>query len=215
MDPSGGPQGIPVDDLIDGLAGIKKMAFKVGALFPKRLSVTCLTRGGQAAVAVFFALAILSVLVRAGFRLRARQPLTLDDYLVFAAAILLSGGTGLLYNICDNLYLSSAIHLDQPITLHLGSQSIADLIDAVRGYRSYLVIAWTAISLAKFSFLAFFRQRIGDTRSIRLYYWSLVALTAISWLLCVVEPFIHCPNVGSGSCRFNSGPLPDWMLTIL
>ncbi|EAQ84504.1 predicted protein [Chaetomium globosum CBS 148.51] len=183
MDPSGGPQGIPVDDLIDGLAGIKKMAFK-------------------AAVAVFFALAILSVLVRAGFRLRARQPLTLDDYLVFAAAILLSGGTGLLYNICDNLYLSSAIHLDQPITLHLGSQSIADLIDAVQGYRSYLVIAWTAISLAKFSFLAFFRQRIGDTRSIRLYYWSLVALTAISWLLCVVEPFILCPNVGSGSSCF-------------
>ncbi|KAH6617463.1 hypothetical protein F5144DRAFT_633690 [Chaetomium tenue] len=183
MDPSGGPQGIPVGDLADGLAGIKKTAFK-------------------AAVAVFFALAILSVLARAGFRLRARQALALDDYLVFAAATLLSGGTGLLYNICDNLYLSSAIHLDPSIALHLESQSVAGLVDAVRGYRSYLAIAWTTISLVKLSFLAFFRQRIGQTPNIRLHYWSLVALTVISWLLCVVEPFIICPNVGSGSSCF-------------
>ncbi|KAH6842383.1 hypothetical protein B0I37DRAFT_407452 [Chaetomium sp. MPI-CAGE-AT-0009] len=172
-----------VDGLADGLASIKKTAFKV-------------------VVAVFFTLATLSVFVRAGARVHTRRNLTLDDYLLVTAAIILSGGTGLLYSICDNLYLSSAIQLEPSITLRLDSQRVAYLSDAVREYRSFLAITWTAIFLVKLSFLAFFRWRIGKASGIQRYYWVVVALTAISWVLSIAEPFILCPNSGARSSCF-------------
>lgn len=155
-------------------------------------------------MAVFFALAILSVLARGSVRFRTKRALAVDDYLLFSAAVLLIGDTGFLYSICDNLYLSSAAQLDPAITLRLGSQGVADLTDAAQGYRSFLAITWTSIFLVKLSFLAFFKPLIGKAPGIRAHYWTVVALTTISWLLCVIEPFILCPNSGSGSCRFSA-----------
>jgi hypothetical protein len=166
-------------------------------------------------VAVFFAPAILSVLARGGVRFRTKRALALDDYLLFSAAALLIGGTGLLYSICDDLYLSSATQLDSSIIPRLGSQGVADLIDAAQGYRSFLAITCTAIFVVKLSLLSFFRQFIGQAPGIRGYCWTAVSLTAISWLLCVVEPFILCPNPGTGSCRFHHPKLPYKLLTIL
>jgi hypothetical protein len=177
-----GPNVIPVDDLVDTLASIKKTAFK-------------------AVVAVFFTLAILSVLARAGVRLHARRALALDDYVLFTGAILLSGGIGFLYSICDNLYLSSAVRLDPSIISRLDPGRETELIDVVQGYHSFVAIAWTAILLVKLSFLAFFRRQIGTAPGIQRYYWGVVALTTISWVLSLVEPFILCPDPGSGSCR--------------
>ncbi|KAK3291616.1 uncharacterized protein B0H64DRAFT_330237 [Chaetomium fimeti] len=188
-----GPNVIPVDDLVDTLASIKKTAFK-------------------AVVAVFFTLAILSVLARAGVRLHARRALALDDYVLFTGAILLSGGIGFLYSICNNLYLSSAVRLDPSIISRLDPGRETELIDVVQGYHSFVAIAWTAILLVKLSFLAFFRRQIGTAPGIQRYYWGVVALTTISWVLSLVEPFILCPDPGSGSCR-DSDPILRSALT--
>ncbi|KAK3897936.1 hypothetical protein C8A05DRAFT_47610 [Staphylotrichum tortipilum] len=172
---------VPLDDLVDGLASIKRMAFKATA-------------------GIFFTLALLSVLARAAIRWRTRRALALDDYLLFGAALFLSGATGLMYNICDNLYLSTAIRLDQSIVFRLGSERLTDLVNsAVQENHSFLIVAWTATFLVKFSFLAFFRQLIWNVAGMRRYYWVVVGVTGMAWVFLVVEPFILCSEFGFAS----------------
>ncbi|KAK4150899.1 hypothetical protein C8A00DRAFT_36475 [Chaetomidium leptoderma] len=174
---------IPLDELVDGLASIKRMAFK-------------------STVGIFFGLSILSVLARAGIRLRTRRTLSLDDYLLFAAAVFLSAATGLMYNICDNLYLSTAIRLDTSIVGRLGIDRLMSLVNsAVQENHSFLILAWTATFLVKFSFLAFFKQLIWNVAGVRRYYWTVVAVTVISWLFLIAEPFILCSSFGMESLQ--------------
>lgn len=59
---------------------------------------------------------------------------------------------------------------------------------------SFVVLAWTAIFCAKFSFLALFRLLIvAVTGRIKTYFWFVVGSTALTWVFVVVEPFILCP----------------------
>ena len=139
--------------------------------------------------------------------------MSLDDYLLFGAAVFLSAATGLMYNICDNLYLSTAIRLDQTIVFRLGSDRLNALVNtAVQTNHSFLILAWTATFLVKFSFLAFFRQLIWNVAGIRRYYWAVVGLTALTWMFLITEPFILCSQFGfesrmsTASCLVN---LPD------
>jgi len=146
------------------------------------------------------------VLARALIRLRTRRALALDDYLLFLAALFLSGATGLMYNIIDNLYLSTAIRLDQSIVFRLGSERLTDLVEsAVQENHSFLIVAWTATFLVKFSFLAFFRQLIWNVAGMRRYYWAVVGVTGVSWAFLVAEPFILCSEFGWASCKWVRG----------
>ncbi len=118
-----------------------------------------------------------------------------------------------MYNICDNLYLSTAIRLDQTIVFRLGSDRLNALVNtAVQTNHSFLILAWTATFLVKFSFLAFFRQLIWNVAGIRRYYWAVVGLTALTWMFLITEPFILCSQFGfesrmsTASCLVN---LPD------
>ncbi|KAK4234051.1 hypothetical protein C8A03DRAFT_18982 [Achaetomium macrosporum] len=174
---------VPLDELVDGLASIKRLPFKV-------------------LVGIFYGLAIISVLARAGIRWSTRRALFLDDYLLFAAALFLSGATGLMYNICDNLYLSTAIRLDTTIVFRLDSQRLNDLVNnAVQENHSFLIIAWTATFLVKFSFLGFFKQLIWKVSKIQRYYWAVVAITVVSWMFLISEPFILCSDFGFDSLK--------------
>jgi len=70
-----------------------------------------------------------------------------------------------------------------------------------------LVAAWTAIFLVKFSFLAFFRQLTAQVYDVHRCYWVVVALTVLSWMTTVVEPFIMCPWFGLDAGKSTS-PFP-------
>jgi hypothetical protein len=135
----------------------------------------------------------------------------LDDYLLFGAAVFLSGATGLMYHICDNLYLSTAIRLDQTIVFRLGSDRLTDLVNnAVQQNHSFLIIAWTATFLVKFSFLAFFRQLTWNVAGMRRFYWAVVGITVVAWLFLITEPFILCSQFGLESRTFTP---PHWTNT--
>ncbi len=105
-----------------------------------------------------------------------------------------------MYNICDNLYLSTAIRLDQTIVFRLGSDRLNALVNtAVQTNHSFLILAWTATFLVKFSFLAFFRQLIWNVAGMRRYYWVVVGLTVLAWMFLITEPFILCSQFGFDS----------------
>jgi hypothetical protein len=162
----------------------------------------------QATVGVFFSLSILSILARAGIRLRTRRALSLDDYLLFAAAVFLSGGTGLMYTILDNLYLATAIQLDPTIVFRVDSARLTHLLmTATQQNHAFLILAWTTTFLVKFSFLAFFRQLIWNVTGIRRYYWVVVGVTVVSWLFLISEPFILCSDFGLESSMLHLSAL--------
>ncbi|KAK4187179.1 hypothetical protein QBC35DRAFT_452600 [Podospora australis] len=166
-----------LDKLVDELASIKKVAFK-------------------ATVGTFFGLALLSVVARVVIRLRTLKRLSLDDYLLFFAATSLTAATGLVYTICDRLYLSAALQKDPVLAFSINSVVLFDLLDhAAQQFHTFIILAWTATFFVKFSFLAFFRQLIWKTR-VQRYYWAVVGITIVSYLFLVAEPFILCPDFG-------------------
>ena len=158
----------------------------------------------QATVGVFFGLSIISILARAGIRLRTRRALSLDDYLLFAGAAVLAGATALMYTILDNLYLATAIQLDPSIVFRVDSDRLTHLLmNATQQNHAFLILAWTATFLVKFSFLAFFRQLIWNVVGIRRYYWVVVGATVVSWLFLISEPFILCSDFGLETSRLH------------
>ncbi|KAK0719096.1 hypothetical protein B0T21DRAFT_295653, partial [Apiosordaria backusii] len=156
-------------------------------------------------VGVFFGLSILSVIARVAIRLKTLRRLSLDDYLLFAAATALAVTTGLLFHSCDRIYLSAALQKDPALAFLINSELLMDLLNhATQQFHTFLILAWTATFFVKFSFLAFFRQLIWKTR-VQRYYWSVVGITIVSYLFVVAEPFILCSEFGINARKFLPG----------
>ncbi|KAK4183912.1 hypothetical protein QBC35DRAFT_541740 [Podospora australis] len=186
----------PLEEVVEQWASIHKPAFRI-------------------TVGVFFSLAILTVVGRAVIRLKTRRTLALDDYLLFAGAAFLCGATGLLYSIVDTLYLAVAVQKDQSTIFLLTPDQFTNLIEnAVQENHAFLMVAWTATFLVKFSFLAFFKQLIWQVSGIRIYYWTVVVITGLSWAFLVAEPFILCPYFGVDSSKLNEQFFPPAVLSI-
>ncbi|KAK8022515.1 hypothetical protein PG993_013282 [Apiospora rasikravindrae] len=156
----------------------------------------------RAVVGTSFRLSVLSVFARVWIRFRTRRKLSADDYFLFFAAACLIVSTVLLYRLCDQLYLATAVQKDKTIVLELNLAELNDLIrNGMKDYSTFLILAWTTTFFVKFSFLAFFRELVHRVASIQYYYWFVVGLTVVSWMFLVAEPFILCPYFGAASCE--------------
>ncbi|VUC29378.1 unnamed protein product, partial [Clonostachys rosea] len=163
---------------MDSLTRIKKLSWKVS-------------------VGVLFGISMASALARAAIRLKMRQGLWLDDYLLFFAALLLIANVGFMYYICDEIYLATVVRADSTLIFQLPAAELTHMIDhAVQENAATLILAWTATFFVKFSFLAFFKMLIRQVAGIKKYYWGIVIFTIFTWLFLICEPFILCPHFG-------------------
>ncbi|CAH0031808.1 unnamed protein product [Clonostachys rhizophaga] len=163
---------------MDSLSRIKKLSFRVS-------------------VGVLVGISVCSALARAAIRLRMRQGLWLDDYLLFFAALLLIATAGFMYYICDEIYLATVVRADSTLIFQLPADELTHMIDhAVQENAATLILAWTATFFVKFSFLAFFKMLIRQVAGIKKYYWGIVIFTIFTWLFLICEPFILCPHFG-------------------
>lgn len=120
----------------------------------------------------------------------------------------LISGTGVLYHYCDKMFRLEAINTDPTVMFSL--PEILELIYANKWFDIFIALMWTATFAIKASFLAFFRNLIRDvSRRLDRYYWFVCIVTAITWVLLVVEPIILCPHFGLAAskslrmlCRF-------------
>lgn len=114
------------------------------------------------------------------------------------AMICLGAATGLAYWLCDPLFLSTAARSNPEILRYMEiAQMIAQMTKDTKVAQSYFALEWTAIIAVKFSFLTFFKALFPPTsRKLIIYYWITVAVTIITWMFVVSEPFIACPNYG-------------------
>lgn len=145
---------------------------------------------------------MLSVFGRGWIRYRTRRRLSADDYFLFFAAACLVVSEILLYNLCDQLYLATAVQIDRSLVLELNLDELNDLVqNGMKNYSTFLILAWTTTFFVKFSFLGFFKELVHRVASMQCYYWSVVGFTVLSWLFLIAEPFILCPYFGSAACE--------------
>ncbi|KAM7214741.1 hypothetical protein V8F06_009906 [Rhypophila decipiens] len=165
-------------EIVDGFVPIKRAEFQV-------------------VIGIFFALAIISALARAGARLYQRRRLGWDDYFLFAAAVLLAAAVGILYRMSLRFYIWTAMRIDTSVLSRLDPNDLYDTVgSSVPIINSFVSLTWTSIHLVKASFLAFFKQLIWQVSRIQRYYWAVVILTIISWMLAFATPFILCSEAG-------------------
>ncbi|KAK4209357.1 hypothetical protein QBC37DRAFT_378106 [Rhypophila decipiens] len=170
-------------EIVDGFVPIKRAEFQV-------------------VIGIFFALAIISVLARAGARLHQRRRLGWDDYFLFAAAVVLAGAVGLLYHMSLRIYIWTAMRMDTSILSKLDPNDLQHVISSsVPVIDSWVTLTWTSIHLVKASFLAFFKQLIWQVSRIQRYYWAVVVLTVLSWMFAFAMPFILCSEFGLNAIK--------------
>lgn len=143
----------------------------------------------------FFGLSLISVAARVAIRIRTRRSLFLDDYVVVFGLACLIGATGVLYYDMNNIFVFDALDR-QPGLLTYIAPEINRLLLSLKYLDVFLALIWTTTFAVKFSFLAFFHQLIDRVTKIRVYYWTVVTITLLSWAFFISEPFILCRKFG-------------------
>ena len=143
----------------------------------------------------FFGLSLISVATRVAIRIRTRRSLFLDDYVVVFGLACLIGATGVLYYDMNNIFVFDALDR-QPGLLTYIAPEINRLLLSLKYLDVFLALIWTTTFAVKFSFLAFFHQLIDRVTKIRVYYWTVVTITLLSWAFFISEPFILCRKFG-------------------
>ncbi|KAK4139766.1 uncharacterized protein C8A04DRAFT_32730 [Dichotomopilus funicola] len=145
---------------------------------------------------VFFALALLSVLVPTTLGLRTKWTPSFADYSLHAGAIFLSGAAGLLYSMSDNLYYLAAAaeytpSLAQPNPVSWKEAS-AVAVDVMKRSEAFSILAWTSVFAVRCSLLAVSGKRYGAGEPwLRQYSCGATVVAVVSWLVCVVaSPFV-------------------------
>lgn len=179
--------------MVDDSRSISKTSFQVRIM--TRSMFACRLSGFQISIAIFFALALLSVCSRLMIRVATRKSLLLDDYLVILAAIALCVATGILFKMLDMTYLVQALNQDF-VT------SSASEADSPRSFMQwsqiYYPLMWLVIFLIKFAFLAFFYRLIWNrSRWLTIYFWGITALIAGFWVFMCLSVVITCDGRSS------------------
>ena len=141
---------------------------------------------------MLFGLAALCVIGRIIARIYTRRRLFLDDCFLIFGLLCLSAGTGLVHAFCRTIFVVEAVKMDPTIVVPL--DQLQHLAQTYAILDSFLCVMWTTTFAVKFSFLALFRLLIRRvSKSITTYYWIVVAITIVTWIFLVGEPFILCP----------------------
>ncbi|KAF2756236.1 hypothetical protein EJ05DRAFT_512766 [Pseudovirgaria hyperparasitica] len=155
----------------------------------------------EVTIGIFFGISVLTLLARLTTRLTTQRRLALDDYfLIFALACLCVSAAMLFVN-AEAYFLDNAIQHDVTLAYRLTPKELDMVINGTTPLKTFLCLAWTAIFCVKFSFLAFFYNLIDRVRGIRIWYWSVVVFTIVTWMFLVSEPFILCPYSGVDSLK--------------
>ncbi|KAF2792260.1 hypothetical protein K505DRAFT_418567 [Melanomma pulvis-pyrius CBS 109.77] len=143
-------------------------------------------------VGLFTALATTAAIFRIRNRISTRRKLFLDDILVMFATATLAVQTGILFHMCNKLYMAETMRRDP--TVHFTLSEILSLGENRKWSDIYLTSAWATKFAIKFSFLALFRNLIRNlSRPLNRYYWFLVWFTAASWIFVTAVSFVNCP----------------------
>lgn len=152
---------------------------------------------------ILFAFSVLFVIARITLRLRYQKRLFIDDAFLFIAQVLLCVCLGLLYMFADSLFLDEAL-VTRPSLAIIPPDFENQLFRFHKISDAYLVLTYTSIFAVKFSFLFFFRVLVRRVHKMVVYWWIVVAVTAVAWIVCSISIFLPCLYFDERSCKILS-----------
>ncbi|KAF2726577.1 hypothetical protein EJ04DRAFT_557902 [Polyplosphaeria fusca] len=144
----------------------------------------------------FLAIAVIALLGRIMIRLTIHTHLHLDDYILVFGAFALIGATAAIYRFAHFIYVLNnlkfhrkAVPTEDDYTAIGNAQAIAYALFS---------LAWTTIFSVKLCFLTSFRAMIANVSTrMNVWYWVVMALTALCFIISLAEIFVVCPYSGS------------------
>ena len=125
-------------------------------------------------------------------RLYISRRLFLDDYFVLFAVLCLAPAAALTHTIQGQIYLQ----------IQVGIGSVApppDFFEQMVVFEERILIAsclvWTALYCIKFAFLIFLRKLVDRVEKLVIFWWVVVAITALCGLVSVPLGFIVCSHL--------------------
>lgn len=135
-------------------------------------------------------------------KIHTRRALTLDDYFLLLSLACLTGAAILVLKFTRIIYIVEALELDRPLNTQFSSEDLSAALDAISVIDASWCLMWTSTFFVKFSFLALFRLLIRRlSKSISIYYWTVVVLTGLTWPFMVSKPFIFCQKFGAAASK--------------
>lgn len=135
-------------------------------------------------------------------KIHTRRALTLDDYFLLLALACLTGAAILVLKFTRIIFIVEALELDRPLNTQFSSEDLSAALDAISVIDASWCLMWSATFFVKFSFLALFRLLIRRlSKSISIYYWTVVVLTGLTWPFMVSKPFIFCQKFGAEASK--------------
>jgi hypothetical protein len=113
----------------------------------------------------------------------------MDDGFLAVALACLCGGTVILYERIQIIYLDSAILQRNRVALRIASEQMDDIYDQSKWQFAYVFLAWTTVFAVKWGYFAFFYpflQAMSNWKSFILYYRFSICFSVISWLFITV-----------------------------
>ena len=159
----------------------------------------------KASIFTFLAIAIAVSSFRTYLRIRAQVPFAVDDALLYAALLMLAGGTAVVYKAQDGLYLQTGV------TTGTAGFPPPDFLDRMRQVvvlqHASSMLSWAAIFLVKFSFLAFFRKLVSRVRNLEILWYITVTIVAACTVASIPIGLIICHDFSEN--MFQSCPIQD------
>ena len=133
-------------------------------------------------------------LIRLILQLKLHHRLFLEDFFLFLAVLCLIASTTLTFYYMEIMYLSQELifNHDRFILLLEHDPSHADYIvdtfvnEGQPFYFACPALLWVSIFAVKFNYLAFFRRLIDRVKPLIIYWRFVVAVTIVSFPLCVL-----------------------------
>lgn len=162
----------------------------------------------------FYAIAIVAAATRLLVQVRVYRRLQVEDFFLIGACACLTAATLLTFIKFSDLYHAEVFGLNAgllPIPDDVGQRSYSseDL------YYSAPVLAWTAIFFVKFAYLSFFKVLVNQLRKLKIFRNVLMAMVAISWVVCISTVYISCTKRGFEAGKSSFLPRPFKLLIFI
>lgn len=160
-------------------------------------------------IGVLFILAMIGMIAKTAFQLRAQKRVRLEDAFLICACVFLTAGTGVLYDLAKALYGTDKCLHSQDIGPILPFEA-SNLKGSQQKQFCFLILTWLAIYCVKFSFLLFLRQLVDRIWGMLLFWRAVVAFTILSLFVCISEPFFSCAYFGVNLGKSVTPPFFLW-----
>lgn len=153
-------------------------------------------------VGALYGLSIIAAAVHIALKLRNYRRLQTEDFFLFLACGCLTISTALIYRLSSSGFLIAESFAHPDISL---TETLPALVKSVSSYQrenyAFLGLIWGSIFSVKFSFLFFFKQLINRLDRIVTFWKTVMVITIISFLCCIISFLTVCPHFGISACK--------------